>query len=124
MLGLGALLACETARVPASEVPASESAAAGASAVPAAGGAPSERNGGIGGDAPKPAGASGVGGNDTGSGGNDTGSGGSAGSGASGGSSGASGRDPDPSSGDERRYALWLGQTAVGNTSASPLAGD
>lgn len=117
MLGLGALLACETARVPASEVPASESAAAGASAVPAAGGAPSERNGGIGGDAPKPAGASGAGGNDTGS-------GGSAGSGASGGSSGASGRDPDPSSGDERRYALWLGQTAVGNTSASPLAGD
>jgi hypothetical protein len=85
-----------------------------------AGGASGEPNGGVGGNAPKPAGsgASGVGGNDTGS-------GGSAGNGASGGSSGASGHDADPSSGDELRYALWLGQPAPRNAPpASLLPGD
>lgn len=119
MLGLGALLACETTRVPASVVvPASQSAAAGASAVTPAGGAAGELNGGIGGSAAKPAGSSGMGGNDTGS-------GGSAGNGASGGSSGASGRDADPSSGDELRYALWLGPTASSDAPPDPqLPGD
>jgi hypothetical protein len=107
----GLLLACETARIPSSEavLPATDerSAAGAAASLPSSGGAHPEPNRGLGGNTPAPA-ASGA----SGMGGNDTGSGGTAGDGASGGSSGASGRDADPSSGDEVRYALWLGPAA------------
>jgi hypothetical protein len=128
------LLACETARGPSSAEPSSaqpslakpssaapsdavrsasddRSAAGAAASLPGGGGAAAGLNGGFGG-APRPtgSGASGMGGNDTGS-------GGTAGDGASGGSSGASGKDADPSSGDEERYALWLGPAA--NASAA-----
>jgi hypothetical protein len=117
MVILGLLLACQTAAAPSSAEPSStdpsgvvrpasdeRSAAGAATSMPGGGGADAELNGGIGGNAARPAGSGA-----SGMGGNDTGSGGAAGEGASGGSSGASGRDSDPSSGDEQRYALWLG---------------
>lgn len=123
----GLLLACQTAGAPSSAEPSSaepspsssgavrpasdeRSAAGAATTMPGGGGAAAELNGGLGGNAARPAGSGA-----SGMGGNDTGSGGAAGEGASGGSSGASGRDTEPSSGDEQRYALWLGPAANGS---------